>query len=103
MTSRRWVHTRRQRCRTDEVREHHSYLTALRSVLGERFSLRGAFGCRLHRACVSSQCSVGIEQLTTVSNDIDTKVLQVLGCDGRQDRVVYLVLSERGLILFEAK
>ena len=26
-------------------------------------------------------------------NDIDTKVLQVLGCDGRQDRLVYLLPS----------
>jgi hypothetical protein len=30
-----------------------------------------------------------------MSNDIDTEVLQVLGCQGRQDRVVDFVLAER--------
>ena len=30
-----------------------------------------------------------------MSNNTDTKVLQVLGCQGRQDRVVDLVLAER--------
>ena len=38
-----------------------------------------------------------------MSNNTDTKVLKVLGCQGRQDRLVDLVLAERRLIPFEAK
>ena len=90
-------------CRTDEVREHHRDLAALRSVLSGLRECRGSFGCRRFRAPVSAEQGDGIEQLTTVSNDVDTKVLQVLGCDGRQDRLVYLVLAERRLIPFEAQ
>ena len=38
-----------------------------------------------------------------MSDKSDTKILQVLGRQARQDRVVDLILAECGLILFEAK
>ena len=38
-----------------------------------------------------------------MSDKSDTKILQVLGRQARQDRVVDLILAEYRLILFEAK
>ena len=38
-----------------------------------------------------------------MSNNTDTKVLQVLGCQARQDSLVDFVLAERLLIPFEAQ
>jgi hypothetical protein len=38
-----------------------------------------------------------------MSNNTDTKVLQVLGCQARQDRFVDVVPAERRLIPFEAQ
>jgi hypothetical protein len=77
-------------------------LAALGGVLRGLRECWRSFGCRRFRARVSPQDSDAIEQLTTMSNNTDTKVLQVLGCDGRQDRVVDLVLAERRLIPVEA-
>jgi hypothetical protein len=38
-----------------------------------------------------------------MSNNTNTKVLQVLGCQARQDRVVDFILAEHRLIPFEAE
>ena len=53
--------------------------------------------------CLSAQGCDGVEQLTTMSDKSDTKILQILGRQARQDRVVDLILAECRLILFEAK
>jgi hypothetical protein len=57
----------------------------------------------MRRFRVSTQGRNGIEQLTTVSNNPDTEVLQVLRRQVRQDLLVDRVLAECRLILFEAK
>src|ERR1700758_83661 len=50
-----------------------------------------------------AQGSDGVEQLTAIPDKSDTKVLQVLSRQTRQDRVVDLILAECRLILIEAK
>jgi hypothetical protein len=70
---------------------------------GQPCLLASPFDHPVERGRREGRTAFGIEQLTTVSNDIDTKVLQVLGCDSRQDRLVYLVLAESRLIPFEAQ
>ena len=49
------------------------------------------------------QCCYSVEQLAAVPDKSDTKVLQVLRRQPRQDRVVDPILAECRLILFEAK
>ena len=75
------VHTRRQRCRADQVGEHHCDLAALGAVFG-----RGVWGTRRSRCVNGSRLAVrvaaqrndGIQQLHTVSKRRDAKLLQVL-------------------------
>ena len=63
-----------------------------RSISGSRFAAR-----------IGSQCGDGIEQLEPVPDCCDAKLLQGLVRQARKDRLVYLVLAERSLILREAK
>src|SRR4030095_14687226 len=52
---------------------------------------------------VSAQGGDGIEQLAAVPDNIYAKILQVLRCQVRQERVIDAVLAECSLILSEAK
>ena len=90
---------RGERGRADEVGEHHRDLTALGGSVG----CRKIVGGRCFRARVSAQGGDGVEQLTAVPDNIDTKILQILRRQARQDRVVDLVLAECGLIPLETK
>ena len=54
-------------------------------------------------ARVSAQGGDGVEQLAAVPDNTYAKILQVLRCQVRQDRVIDRVLAECGLILSEAK
>ena len=63
----------------------------------------GASDRRRRCARFSAQSGDGVEQLTAMPDKSDTKVLQVLRRQVRQDRVVDLILAECRLILFEAK
>jgi hypothetical protein len=66
---------------------------------GFRSSVGQWRGCARFRA----QGGDGVEQLTAMPDKSDTKVLQVLCRQTRQDRVVDLILAECYLILLEAK
>ena len=55
------------------------------------------------RARVGAQGGDGVEQLAAVPDNIYAKILQVLRCQVRQDRVIDRVLAECNLILSEAK
>jgi hypothetical protein len=65
--------------------------------------LRESSGWRLSHVRVTAQRSDGIEQLQPVPECCDAKLLQVLVRQARKDRLVYLVLAERCLILPKAK
>ena len=86
------VHARRQRCRTDEVREHHRHLAALGAVFWMcawgtgrgRSVTRGRPTAR-----VIAQNGNGVEQLHPVPKCCDAKLLQVLFRQARKNRLVY--------------
>ena len=54
-------------------------------------------------ARIAAQSSDGIQQLATVPERRDAKLLQVFRCQAWKNRLVYLVLAERSLVLSEAK
>jgi len=98
------VHARRQGSRTHEVRKHDRDLPALTAV---------CWGCA-RRTCFSlnrcrfsypigAQSGDSIEELEAMPNCRDAEFLESLVRQAWQNRLVYLVLSERGLVLFEAK
>src|SRR4029077_20616010 len=89
-----WVHPCGERCRTDQVREHHGDLAALGGVLGGFVGCRGSVGKWRWCARSSAQGSDGVEQLATIPDKSDTKILQVLRRQTRQDRVIDLILAE---------
>ena len=97
------VHAGGKRRRTDQVREHHRDLAALGGVLGGYVGCRKGIGRWCFRARVSAQGGDGVEQLAAVPDNSYAKVLQVLRCQVRQDRVIDGVLAECSLILSEAK
>jgi hypothetical protein len=100
------VHARGQSRRPDEVREHHCYLAALGAVFGRSARGTGRGRCvnrwRLD-ARVATQSGDGIQQLHTVPNRRDAKLLQGLVRQARKNRLVYVVLAERLLVLPKAK
>ena len=97
------IHACGERRRTDKVREHHGDLAALGGVSGGFVGCRGSVGKWRWCARSSAQSSDGVEQLATIPDKSDSKILQVLRRQTRQDRVVDLVLAEGCLIMFEAK
>src|SRR5262249_50751535 len=52
---------------------------------------------------VFTQSSDGVQQLHTVPNRGDAKLLQGLVCQARKNRLVYVILAECRLILSEAQ
>ena len=97
------VHPGGERRRTNKVREHHRDLPALGGVLGGYVGCRKGIERRCFRARVSAQGGDGVEQLAAVPDDPYAKILQVLRCQVRQDRVIDRVFAECSLILSEAK
>src|SRR5437660_8860311 len=75
----------------------------LGGVLGGYVGCRKGIERRCFRARVSAQGGDGVEQLAAVPDNTYAKILQVLRCQVRQDRVIDRVLAECGLILSEAK
>src|SRR5262245_40773798 len=65
--------------------------------------IRRRSGCCHHVFRMGAESSNRIEQRTTVADDGDAKVLQVLGRQVRQDLFGYFVLAECCLILPEAQ
>jgi hypothetical protein len=100
------VHTRGKRRRTDKVREHHGDLAALGAIFA-----RGALGTGRGRhvsggrvaALVGAQFSDSFQQHPAVTDRTNADFLQVLLRETREDSLVYLVLAECGLVLFEAQ
>src|SRR6266567_7721476 len=86
-----------------KVREHHRDLSALGGVLGGYVGCRKGIGRRCFRARVSAQGGDGVEQLAAMPDNTYAKILEVLRCQVRQDRVIDRVLAECSLILSEAK
>ena len=54
-------------------------------------------------ARVAAQSSDGIQELHTVTKRGDTKLLQVLMRQARENRLVYVILAEDRLVLAEAQ
>jgi hypothetical protein len=100
------VQAHRKRCRADEVREHHRHLTALGAIFGTCAWGTRPVGCvnggRLATRVVT-QSSDGIEELHTVTKRGDTKFLQVLLRQARENRLVYVILAEDRLVFPEAQ
>src|SRR5262245_37012312 len=101
------VHARGERRRTDQIAEHHSYLT----TLGALFRT-GAWEDTQCARCVNggrfitdvaTQRSNSIEQLHAVAERRDAKLFQVLCREARKNCFVNLVFAERSLILSKAK
>jgi hypothetical protein len=89
-----------------QVGEHHRHLTALGPVLGSDAwdTRRGRCvnGRRL-AARVATQSSDSIEQFAAMPKRRDAKLLQVLGRQVGEDRLVYVILAEDRLVLPEAQ
>src|SRR5262245_55912056 len=105
MTSRRSSGSMRADSAVEPTKsEHHRYLTTLGAVFWMR-----AWGTRRARcvngwrltARVGTQSSDGIEYLKPVPDRCDAKLLQGLVRQTRKNRLVYLILAERSLILPE--
>jgi hypothetical protein len=96
------IHARRECRRSNQVREHHRDLATLGGVLGGSRVRHKRSGCRL-RARVGAQGGDGVQELSAMTDNSDTEVLQVLRRQAQQDRVVDCVLAECRLILFEAE
>src|SRR4029079_448360 len=92
-----------ERRRTDKVREHHRNLAALGGVLGGFVGFESSVGQLRWFTRLSAQGGDGVEQLAAMPDKSNTKILQVLRRQTRQDRVIDLVLAEGCLIMFEAK
>jgi hypothetical protein len=78
-------------------------LAALGGVPGGFVGFQRCVGWRRRLSRFSAQGGDGVEQLTAMPDKSDTKILQVLRRQTRQDRPVDLILAECRLILFEAK
>src|SRR6516225_9009419 len=107
MTSRRSSGSMRgECCRTDQVREHDRDLAAFGTVFG-RGACGTRLGCRVNggrlTARVAEQGSDCIQELHTVTKRGDTKLLQVLVRQARENRLVYVILTEDRLVLREAQ
>src|SRR4029077_17424098 len=87
------VHTGGECRRTDKVAEHDRDLAALGGVLGALVDYQRNIGWRRRWwASLSVQSGDGVEQLTAIPDKSNTKVLQVLRRQPRQDRVVDPIL-----------
>jgi hypothetical protein len=93
------VHPRRECCRTDEVREHHRYLTALGGVLRLWRSLGGGLRCRGGRTC---QLADGGEHYPPMPEQ-DANVLEVLISQMRECRNTNPVLGKALRVLGHAE
>src|SRR5437660_12480722 len=69
----------------------------LGGVLGGYVGCRKGIERRCFRARVSAQGGDGVEQLAAVPDNTYAKILQVLRCQVRQDRVIDRVLAECAL------
>jgi hypothetical protein len=58
---------------------------------------------RPRSARIRAQRTDGIEELAAVPNNGDAEVLEVLRCQARENRLVYVVLAECRLILLKAR
>jgi hypothetical protein len=91
--------------RIHQIAEHHRDMPALAHGLGRWCRSRCYRGSRRYcfRAGVSAQRCNGVKQLQPMPDCRDAKLLQGLVRQTRKDRLVYLILAERRLILSEAQ
>ena len=84
-------------CEIREIREEHCYLTAFAQGMGRRRA-----DC-LRRQVRSRQGGDGIKQLAAVADQSHAEILEVLGCQLRQNCRVDCVISEGLLVTGEAE
>jgi hypothetical protein len=102
------IKPRRDAGRTNQIAEQHGDMPTLANGfrnwrfgwLRSRWS-RGFSGWGVNRT--GSQSGNRIQQLHTVPNRGDAKLLQGLVRQARKNRLVYVILAERRLVLAEAK
>src|SRR5262249_49792136 len=104
------IQRRRDAGRTYKITEHHCDMSAFAGGFYDRRPSwrrsRWSCGrCRERRglhARAAAQSSDGVQELHTVTKRGDTKLLQVLVRQARENRFVYVILAEDRLVLPEA-
>lgn len=80
--------------RAHEIAEHHGDLAPFGGVFARPVDRGKHLGRGRPRIRISAQGGDGVQQLTTVPNESDTEIFQVLRRQPRQDRVIDRVLAE---------